>query len=37
MQHALRLNGAQFARVPHEQAASHAEAVRALWQTVFGS
>ncbi len=37
MQHALRLNGAQFARVPHKQAASHAEAVRALWQTVFGS
>ena len=36
MQHALRLNGAQYARVPHEQAASHAEAVRALWRAVFG-
>jgi glutamate-ammonia-ligase adenylyltransferase len=35
LQHALRLNGAQYARVPHEQLAAHAEAVRALWQAVF--
>jgi len=31
MQHALRLNGAQYARVPQEQAAEHARAVRKLW------
>jgi glutamate-ammonia-ligase adenylyltransferase len=35
MQHSLRLNGAQFARVPPEQAAQHAQAVRELWSAVF--
>src|SRR6266850_3897119 len=33
-QHALRLNGAQYARVPREQVARHIEAVRKLWETV---
>jgi len=37
MQHALRLAGAQYARVPHADAGIHAEAVRALWRAVFGS
>jgi glutamate-ammonia-ligase adenylyltransferase len=32
LQHALRLNGAQYARVPPEQVAPHAEAVRELWR-----
>ena len=36
LQHALRLNGASYARVPHEQIAQHAAAVRALWQQVLG-
>ncbi len=36
LQHALRLNGAKYARVPQEQVAAHVEAVRALWETVFG-
>jgi glutamate-ammonia-ligase adenylyltransferase len=36
MQHALRLNGAQYARVPHERADAHAAAVRELWDSVFG-
>jgi glutamate-ammonia-ligase adenylyltransferase len=35
-QHALRLNGAQYARVAHDQVAAHVEAVRTLWGTVFG-
>jgi glutamate-ammonia-ligase adenylyltransferase len=35
VQHALRLGGAQYARVPPEQLAEHAHAVRALWSTVF--
>ena len=35
MQHSLRLNGAQFARVPSDQAAQHAQAVRELWSAVF--
>jgi glutamate-ammonia-ligase adenylyltransferase len=35
LQHALRLNGAPYARVPPEQVAEKAEAVRALWKTVF--
>jgi glutamate-ammonia-ligase adenylyltransferase len=35
MQHALRLNGAQYARIPPEQAAVHAAAVRRLWRSVF--
>jgi glutamate-ammonia-ligase adenylyltransferase len=32
LQHALRLNGAQYARVPAEQVAHHVAAVRELWQ-----
>jgi [glutamine synthetase] adenylyltransferase / [glutamine synthetase]-adenylyl-L-tyrosine phosphorylase len=36
LQHALRLNGAQFARVPPERAAAHVRAVRALWAGVLG-
>ncbi|HEY7240157.1 MAG TPA: bifunctional [glutamate--ammonia ligase]-adenylyl-L-tyrosine phosphorylase/[glutamate--ammonia-ligase] adenylyltransferase [Burkholderiales bacterium] len=32
LQHALRLNGAQYARVRPEQVAAHAEAVRELWR-----
>lgn len=35
MQHALRLQGGKFARVPPEQAQAHAEAVRELWKAVF--
>jgi glutamate-ammonia-ligase adenylyltransferase len=35
LQHALRLNGAQYARVPIEQVAAKAEAVRSLWKAVF--
>ena len=35
LQHALRLNGAAYARVPPEQVAQHAEAVRQLWRAVF--
>jgi len=35
MQHALRLQGEKFARVPPEQAGTHAEAVRGLWKAVF--
>jgi glutamate-ammonia-ligase adenylyltransferase len=35
LQHALRLNGAQYARVPHEQVSAHAAAVRELWERVF--
>ncbi len=34
VQHALRLNGAQYARVPHAQAAAHVAAVRELWQHI---
>jgi glutamate-ammonia-ligase adenylyltransferase len=37
VQHALRLNGAQYARVPAAQVESHAAAVRELWATVFTS
>src|SRR5438876_266628 len=33
-QHALRLNGAQYARVPHAQVAPHLAAVRELWQHI---
>jgi glutamate-ammonia-ligase adenylyltransferase len=36
LQHALRLNGAQYARVPEEQVAAHVKAVRDLWKEVFG-
>ena len=35
-QHALRLNGASYARVPREQVAAQAEAVAALWRAVIG-
>ncbi len=35
LQHALRLNGAQYARVPPEQVALHSAAVRELWAAVF--
>ena len=34
-QHALRLGGAQYARVAREQIAAHAAAVRELWHCVF--
>jgi [glutamine synthetase] adenylyltransferase / [glutamine synthetase]-adenylyl-L-tyrosine phosphorylase len=34
-QHALRLNGAPYARVPREEVASYEEAVTALWGAVF--
>ena len=37
LQHALRLNGAQYARVPLEQVAAKSEAVRQLWKTVFSA
>jgi glutamate-ammonia-ligase adenylyltransferase len=37
LQHALRLNGAQYARVPAPQAQRHAAAVRELWAAVFTS
>ena len=36
LQHTLRLNGAQYARVPREQVAAQADAVAALWRAVFG-
>jgi [glutamine synthetase] adenylyltransferase / [glutamine synthetase]-adenylyl-L-tyrosine phosphorylase len=36
LQHALRLNGAQFARIAPERAAAHAHSVHALWSAVFG-
>ena len=35
LQHALRLNGAEFARVPAAQVADHAAAVRELWSFIF--
>jgi [glutamine synthetase] adenylyltransferase / [glutamine synthetase]-adenylyl-L-tyrosine phosphorylase len=35
-QHALRLNGAEFARVEHAAVAPHIAATRALWRAVFG-
>ena len=34
MQHALRLNGAAYARVPHPHTAQHVRAVEALWGAV---
>ncbi|TMH25532.1 MAG: bifunctional [glutamate--ammonia ligase]-adenylyl-L-tyrosine phosphorylase/[glutamate--ammonia-ligase] adenylyltransferase [Betaproteobacteria bacterium] len=37
LQHALRLNGARYARVPHSEVARHTTAVRALWQQVLDS
>jgi len=36
LQHGLRLNGAQFARVAQERVAGHAAAVRELWAALFG-
>jgi glutamate-ammonia-ligase adenylyltransferase len=36
LQHTLRLNGAQYARVPREHVAAQADAVAALWRAVFG-
>ena len=35
-QHALRLNGAKYARAPHEEFHGHIEATRKLWELVFG-
>ena len=35
-QHALRLNGAQYARVELAEVAPHVEAVKALWSAVIG-
>ena len=35
LQHALRLNGAQYARVPSEQVAAERDAVRALSRALF--
>ena len=35
LQHTLRLNGAQYARVPRGQVAAQADAVAALWRSVF--
>ena len=35
LQHALRLNGAQYARVPPGEVAAHAQAVRELWEIIF--
>jgi [glutamine synthetase] adenylyltransferase / [glutamine synthetase]-adenylyl-L-tyrosine phosphorylase len=37
LQHALRLNGARYARVPPEQVKTDADAVRALWKAVFSA
>jgi glutamate-ammonia-ligase adenylyltransferase len=37
LQHRLRLNGAEFARVERAAVASHIEATTALWQAVFGT
>jgi [glutamine synthetase] adenylyltransferase / [glutamine synthetase]-adenylyl-L-tyrosine phosphorylase len=36
LQHALRLDGARYARVPRERVAAHAGAVSRLWTTLFG-
>ena len=37
LQHALRLNGAQYARVPQAQVAAKSAAVRELWAAVFAA
>jgi glutamate-ammonia-ligase adenylyltransferase len=37
LQHALRLQGEGYARVPHDSVSTHAAAVRALWQQVMAS
>jgi glutamate-ammonia-ligase adenylyltransferase len=36
LQHRLRLNGAEFARIERETVAPHVEATAALWKAVFG-
>ncbi|MBV8030960.1 MAG: hypothetical protein JO035_05580, partial [Betaproteobacteria bacterium] len=36
-QHALRLEGARYARVPASEVSAHIEAVRALWAAVLGA
>jgi glutamate-ammonia-ligase adenylyltransferase len=35
VQHALRLNGARYARIAQAQVAAHAAAVRELWSFIF--
>ena len=35
LQHTLRLNGAQYARVPRGEVAAQADAVATLWRAVF--
>jgi len=37
LQHRLRLNGAEFARVERASVAAHVDATLGLWQAVFGS
>ena len=37
LQHALRLNGASYARVPREQVAAQVDAVSRLWTSVIGA
>ena len=37
LQHALRLNGAKYARVPKDQVGAKSEAVRNLWKAVFSA
>jgi glutamate-ammonia-ligase adenylyltransferase len=37
LQHRLRLNGAEFARVPRAEVRQYIEAVLALWRAVFGT
>ena len=34
LQHGLRLNGAQYARVPRAQVQAHVDAVRELWKNL---
>jgi glutamate-ammonia-ligase adenylyltransferase len=36
-QHALRLNGAAYARVPRQDVAGHIDAVRRLWQATIAA
>ena len=35
LQHALRLNGAHYARIARDQIAGHSDAVKRLWRSVF--
>lgn len=37
LQHRLRLNGAEYARVPHADVSGQVEATRALWRATFGA